>query len=265
MNSIDLLLQNSPPWVGITNRELGRTKITAEPPPPGKGPARQFLLELRVSNSGGVSVAEQGDERQLPPSCIERHINPDHTFCLEWDSEAPISDGVAAISWWSSLGAFLINQAYAERHGVWPLSAALSHGEAAREQLAMEAIADPLGWKDDILLAMFRGKGWLAEYLPRISKTRDRVVNARSPCPRGCTRKHKLLRKKSCGLSACNPNCQRKHPPILRADCPNRLAIETLILHEHQRRRIERRVIEKLAKDGHKCCGTMKSCPLRLY
>lgn len=129
----------------------------------------------------------------------------------------------------------------------------------------MEALADPLGWKDDILRALFRHKGWMSQRLPRISKTRARIVNSRSPCPRGCTWKHGLLRKKSCNLKACYTDCGKQHRAVLRAECPNRTVIEALILHEYQRRKIEAQIVEKLIQDGLNCCETMKICPLRKH
>jgi len=263
MMTINLLLQHSPPWITIEDRQKGAVTIIAAPPMPGGGADRKFYLELRPSRQNGVSVTEQKEQRQFPEFCLERHINPDNTFCLHYGSEDLLKDADDANSWWASLGSFLANQVYAERRAVWPLAAGLSHGNAAREQLEMEVLAEPLGWKDDILRSIFRGKGWLAERLPRISKNRDRIVNSRSPCPRGCTQKHKLLRKKSCDLEACYLDCRKQHKPILRRNCPHRSVIESLILHEHKRLEIESRIVDELIAEGKQCCGTMKFCPLR--
>ena len=214
---------------------------------PGGDSGAEFYLELQTTPRRGASVKEQSSRRRLPAFCLERHINDDSTFCLYFGSENRLKDAHEALAWWASLGSYLVHQGYAENHAVWPLAAGLSHGTAAREQLEMEALAKPLGWKDDILRAMFRGKGWLAETLPKISKARDRVVNARSPCPRGCTHKHKLLRAKSCEQETCYPGCRKAHKPILRVDCPNRTAVDSLIIHEHQRRILEARIIKQLA------------------
>ncbi len=92
---------------------------------------------------------EQPEHRQLPEFCLERHINADSTFCLYLDFVAKLGDEDAARSWWSSLGTFLNNQIYAEKHRVWPLESGLSHGDAAHEQLAMENLAESVGWKDE--------------------------------------------------------------------------------------------------------------------
>lgn len=263
MSGLHELLQNVPQWVSIKDRQKAEATVLVSPPDARGSVSGGFWLRLDVSKHGGVAVKEVQDERQLPEFCLERHINPDSTFCVFFRSEYPLEDAEAAKTWWSYLSIYLSNQLYAKKRGVWPLGSGLSHGEAAHVQVAMEALAEPLGWKDDLWLAMFRGKGWLAERLPRISKERDRVLNARSPCPRGCTWKHKLLRKNSCRISECYSGCNRLHKPILRAECPNRAVIEELVLHEYERQRIESEIIEDLRKQGKSCCGSMKRCPLK--
>ncbi|UTW51917.1 hypothetical protein KFF05_00490 [bacterium SCSIO 12827] len=263
MNSVELLLQNLPPWIEIEARHNGGVKVVATPPLPGGMSSKKFYLELRATDQRGASAIEQMEHRQFPEFCLERHINPDNTFCLYYGSDKFLTNVDAANSWWSGLGSFLANQLYAERRAVWPLAAGLSHGSAAKIQLEMEALAEPLGWKDDVLRSMFRGKGWLAEKLPRRSKTGDRILNSRAPCPRGCTLKHKLFRKDPCGFDECYSDCQRQHKPILRRNCPNRTVIESLIFHEYERRKIEAQIIDKLVAEGKECCGTMKICPLR--
>jgi hypothetical protein len=263
MNSLNLILQNRPPWVEIEDKRNNGANILASPPAAGGRAAHTFRLNVRSSKQGGLAVKEQPEHRQLPTFCLERHINPDGTFCLYFNSGAQLNDADAAISWWSSLGTFLSNQLYAEKRSVWPLEAGLSHGDAAREQLAMEELAAPLGWKDDIWRAMFRGRGWMAEQLPRVSKQIDRVLNARAPCPRGCTWKHRLLRQKSCVSATCYSDCGKKHKPVPRAQCPNRYLVEALVLREHRRQKIEAEIVNKLVQEGKRCCGTMKRCPLR--
>lgn len=96
--------------------------------------------------------------------------------------------------------------------------------------------------------------------ITRVSKTHDRVLNARTPCPRGCKWKHKLLRQEICTMEGCHSDCKKQHKPILRADCPNRDVIEKLVLHEHRRQEIEARIVDELVQEGNRCCGTMKIC-----
>jgi hypothetical protein len=206
---------------------------------------------------------EQAERRQFPDFCLERHINPNSTFCLFFRSEAKLQAPDEAVAWWFGLDSFLNNQVYAERRRVWPLGAGLSHGSAADEQVAMEELAEPLGWIDELWRGMFRGKGWLSKRLPRVSKAHARVVTARRPCPRGCTWKHNGLRGASCKTESCYGSCKKMHKPILRAECPHREAVEALVLHEHRRREIEASIVRELVQEGKQCCGTMKFCPLR--
>lgn len=262
MNTLNRLLQNTPEWASIADKKTREATVLVSPPGTKTMSADGFWLKLEISKHGGVAVGEVENKRQLPAFCLERHINPDSTFCVYFRSEYPLDDDDAAKTWWSYLSVYLRNQVYAHKRGVWPLGSGLSHGDAAHVQVGMEALAKPLGWEEDLWLAMFRGEGWLATSLPRISRDRRRVLNVRTPCPRGCRWKHKILRKKSCMTEECNSDCNRHHKPILRAECPNRNSVEELVLQEHERQRIEAEIIDSLKKDGKKCCGSMKRCPL---
>ena len=107
MNSVNLLLQSNPTWVEIKRRNKNRADIIALlPVVDGKGASR-FNLVVRASQKGGASVIEQANQRQLPEFCLERHINPDGTFCLYFGSDAKLVDADAAAIWWASLSAFL--------------------------------------------------------------------------------------------------------------------------------------------------------------
>ncbi|MFC7049516.1 E2 domain-containing protein [Emcibacter nanhaiensis] len=263
MNSLDLLIKNNPTWVTMQESSQERVKILVSPPSMGTATQRDFYLELRSSNQRGVRVFEQKNHKQFPDCCIERHINYDSSFCVYRGSEENLEDQDRAIAWWSNLAVYLNNQIYAEKYGLWPLASGLSHGDAANEQLAMEELVENLGWKDELLKAIFRSSGWLAEPLPRISKTHDQMLNARAPCPRGCTRKHKILRNQSCERKQCSSGCTKQHKPILRKDCPNREVIEQLVFHEYRRRKAEAELVDGLLQKGIQCCGSMKNCQLR--
>ena len=262
MKSLDLLVNSAPPWVDFDKRSNDSVQFSASPKTASGSGNAKYQLEAKHSKHGGICVLEQPAFRQLPAFCLERHINPGGTFCLYLNSETELKTVDEAKQWWENLQAFLNNQRYADNYHVWPIGAGLSHGDAAHHQIAMEKIAEPLGWKQELWRSIFRGKGWLAGRLPRISGDKKRILNARSPCPRGCTWKHGLLRKNSCDLNSCHANCLKVHKPVLRANCPHRSKIDALVLHEYERRRMEADIISKLRKDGKKCCGTMSFCPL---
>lgn len=224
---------------------------------------RAYKLRITLSSSGGPKIAEQAGTRLLPNCCVERHINGDSSFCVSFGSTSPLDTDQATEDWWNQLAVFLINQDYAHQHRQWPLRGGLSHGDAAQIQIKMEGIAKPLGWEAEVLRAIFRHEGWLSERLPVLLKNKSALVNSRAPCPRGCTWKHKLLRKNSCTLKKCSADCRKLHPPISRADCPNRREIEAIVLLEYERRKEEQDLVQELAKQGISCCETMEHCGLR--
>lgn len=263
MSTLARLIRSVPTWVEVQDQRFDAVRAVATPPLQGGKQSKTFFLVLRHSARGGVSVFEQEPSRHCPGFCPERHINPDGSFCVFYGSEERISDAGGAEIWWSHLAHFLECQMFAEKRGVWPLRSGLSHGDAADHQIAMENIAETLGWGDEILEGIFRRRGWLADRLPPASKDKKMVLNSRTPCPRGCHWKHKLLRKRSCQIDACFIGCGRQHKPILRADCPNRRSVEDIVLHEHQRQKIERNAIRHFFQKGHRCCRTMRHCLLR--
>ena len=257
------LSSNAPDWVSGVVYSANVITFTAQPILASGTPARAYSLQIKAKEDGGIQVFERDDTPLLPTCCIERHINPDGTFCTALESTAPIKDQSDADDWWQSLAVYLINQDFAHKRGFWPLAGGLSHGNAAYQQIEMEKIAEPLGWRDEILRSIFLREGWLSGALPGRSKSKDGLVNARAACPRGCTWKHKGLRKHSCSTCDCDPDCKREHKAIARADCPNRVTVEHLVLLEYERRENERRLILEMIAEGHKCCGTMTRCALR--
>lgn len=263
MNSLLHLSSNAPDWVSGLAHKAREIAFTAQPVLASGIPARAYSLVIKVRDDGGVQVCERDGTAVLPTCCLERHINPDGTFCTALESTAPIIDQSDAEDWWQSLAVYLINQDFAHRRGFWPIAGGLSHGNAAYQQIEMENIANPLGWRDEILRSIFLREGWLSGALPGRTKSKDNLVNARAACPRGCTWKHKGLRKHSCSTRECNPDCKREHKPIARADCPNRLSVERLVLLEYARRENESQLITEMIGKGHTCCGTMVRCGLR--
>lgn len=261
MNSLRLLLKHTPSWVQLVNDRQVSAQVSCAPPKASGLIAGHYLLKLSFLRGGGVSVAEDKEVSSFPKSCPERHINPDATFCISYGSTEPLIEAHGAIAWWEYLRMFLLHQAYAQKYGVWPLEGGLSHGDAARIQEKMEELAAPLGWKEEILVGMFRSKGWLANSLPKASPRLDRLLNSRTPCPRGCT--HQADSDRSIVCRPADTDLEATDgKPILRAECPNRSALERIALLEHRRRKAQYDFIQDICKDAPKCCGTMKYCPL---
>lgn len=262
MSSLDQLKNTCPAWASITKSKPTKLNVSAVAQLPSGSAGRSYELLIELKAEDQIAVVEK-DGGHLPRCCVERHINPDASFCLHLNSTEAIRSDWAARLWWHSLGKFLSHQDYADRRRKWPMLAQLSHGDAANMQIEMEKLAEPLGWKDEeVTAAIFRQHGWLGGKLPRLSKDKRKLVSARSPCPRGCTRKHHPYRKSSCEREDCAKGCRKAHKPILRADCPNREVVESLVLLEHKRRAEEASFFKSLRKKKITCCGTMDNCPL---
>lgn len=264
MSVFTRLETTKPAWVSSFVRTDQYIDIECRPVRRSGTQTRAYNLRITSSGTGGAKIAEREDARLLPSCCVERHINADTSFCISFGSTSPLATEEAAGDWWNQLAAFLINQEYAHQHRRWPLRGGLSHGNAAHTQIKMEDIAEPLGWKTEVLLAIFRSEGWLSGILPRRTKDRTSLVNARSTCPRGCTWKHKLMRKRSCEQADCFPACKKQHRSIVRADCPHRQEVEALVLLEYVRRKEEQDVIQGLVEQNISCCGTMNHCGLKI-
>lgn len=262
MNSIDQLNSVVPSWATVANRIGTYLHVSACAPMPSGAFGRTYELVIQSSKDNSARVSESSAQALLPTCCLERHINSDGTFCLHLNSNKPILNSDSAINWWNSLRDYLNHQDYSSKRRKWPIHAQLSHGDAALVQLRMEELAEPLGWKQEVLTSIFRGKGWLANDLPRPNKDNSKLVNARGPCPRGCRIKHHPFRRQACQRVDCAPSCKKQHPPILRVKCPNRTVVEKLVLLEHLRRKREESVVAGLRAKGVQCCRTMDDCPL---
>ena len=262
MNSLRLLLEQTPSWARIVKDRNVSVHLSCAPQKASGLVAGKFSLEFSLLAGGGVSIAEVNDQSQFPTFCPERHINPDATFCISLGSTEPLAGAHASSVWWEYLRMFLLHQKYAEKHGVWPLEGGLCHGDAARFQEKMEKLAAPLGWKEEILVGIFRNKGWLANSLPRASQRLERLPNARTPCPRGCTRHADASHSIVCRPVDVELSRITADNPILRAECPNRSTLERIEFLEHRRRKAQDDFIKEISKEAPVCCGTMKNCPL---
>ncbi len=262
MNSLNQLHDALPGWVSDLKKKKQRLHILANAQTPSGVPGRSYNLIIELVGNNRIAISEDPINTKLPRCCMERHINEDASFCLHLDSSRPILNPETASLWWNSVGSYLNHQDYASKWRKWPIRAQLSHGGAADIQVHMEKLTEPLGWTDELLTSIFRGVGWLAGPLPRLSKDKLRLANVRSPCPRDCRAKHYPFQKYACTQDDCGDECRKQHRSILRIDCPQRSTVEYLVQLEYLRRRKEKKIIEYLRQKGIKCCGTMDNCPL---
>lgn len=262
MSAISLILATAPAWVTV--HKMGNISLGFSATPHNRsGSPGQIQYELVAEIDGDKLIAREASlGARMPSFCAERHINPGGSFCLFFGSDDPVKNAEEATQWWHGLLIFLQHQQYADRFGRWPADAQMSHGEAAGPQMEMEEIATELGWGAEVISGMFRNEGWLADDLPNLKTRQGRFINGRSPCPRGCTRKHAPFSKHSCSRNNCRSDCKKRHSPILRCDCPHRKEVAQLIDLECERLKREQEITAWLLGKGTKCCGTMRECPL---
>lgn len=263
MSSLDYLVDAKPDWVEILSRKKRLLKTKMRSQKDSGAPGEVYFVSIENIDADCVKAYETPANRRLPECCVERHINRGSSFCLYLNSTRPIASIPNATAWWVALGKYLSHQDFASKHGRWPRDQGLSHGDAADIQIEMEELAEPLGWKTEVLDSIFRGRGFLAEAPLRQYKDKKKgFVNLRSPCPRGCRKLHFPYQKLSCAKNHCVSDCRKLHKPILRASCPNRRVIEELNWLEIKRKTEEEKLISDLREKGVQCCGTMKDCPL---
>ena len=226
----------TPAWVKVLGRSANQLELVAAPLSPSGRPAAGW--HLTISTGRELEARELVPGTRLPAFCPELHIEEGGKFCLGNRSYAPAS----ATAFWKDLAAFLHNQDYAARRQCWPTGQWLSHGHAVDHQEQAERAAAEAGWSGEYAAWLENGEGWLAGPLPRLSRDKSRLVNARSLCPRGCR--------------------TRRGRPIVRAACRQRSLLESLIKAEYARQSAERDFFAELHRNNKTCCRRMPGCPL---
>lgn len=254
---IDHLTTTAPEFgavVGLHSRHEARVMF---PVTLVDGRVREHQLRVHLVD-GRIQVAEQRDQRLLPASCSERHINGDGSFCLGWndpiDSASP--SPAWATAWWQRLVAFLRTQARAEKSRRWP-GPAWPHGDAAVHQRRAEQAATALSpalkaalARDELAIRKLQRRARTGEPIFVLHEgnrvvwsfwgTPLRIINKRRACvcPRGDIKRHRRLR--TCG----------SHAQDLLA------LADALIGRAHEQRRYWTQL------QGWRCCGTMDGCTL---
>lgn len=234
MALIDLLDETKPDWATVVERAEHKLIVDAEPRKLSGAPGQRYRLVVDTTTPA-ASVSEVASERILPPSCPERHINGDSTFCLGLNRRAILTpdDGFA---FWLGLRGYLLAQQFAEKHKRWPPGRGLSHGRAADCQIEAEVAAQHCGLADEYAVALNYGEGWLAGTLPEIM-------------PGSCNGEHSPTDDGAC--------------IVIDTDCGQCAAVLLLIAHERNRREAEIDFANH-ARMWRPCCNTMPNCPVRI-
>ena len=103
--------------------------------------------DLTIDASATEVKARETIPTRLPASCPERHINPNSTFCTNWQEADPVrvTCSASARRWWSVLLGFLRLQERVPGLSRWPGRRTWAHGSAARHQQEAERCAAALG------------------------------------------------------------------------------------------------------------------------
>ena len=232
----ELLTETTPQWASTTAIDDARLRADVSPPRLSGAPGDRFDLVIDTC-SPEATVSEAVIGTRLPPTCPERHINYDGSFCLGL-RRSPVTSREQGEAFWQTLRGYLLAQQFAERHGRWPAGRGLSHGiEAADSQIAAEQAAACCGLSPDYAAALDYGVGWLAARLPEIHAV-DTCDHALAPQP---------VAENRLGLVQ---------------DCATCNSIAELLLHERARRAADATFV-RMARLMRPCCETMPHCPLR--
>ena len=242
MSSLDLLVDTVPNWFSIQQRSAhafeGNSLVLDDTA------VSDVTYDITIEEiHSKVYARETSVCTLLPKACYNRHIMAQGHFCLGLGYGSLVEDIDTAGLWWASLAEFLRIQGVATATGRWPRHIELDHGVAGRyHQLALAAAAR-LGCSEDYELALLGEASWITDAGVKLTKDRSRLLNLRSPCPRGCKRRGRL---------------------VLRADCCDRGAMVALLGNERRRAMALEEFWEAVKADPRsECCGTMRSCPLR--
>jgi hypothetical protein len=240
---MDLLLirQTVPDWFrleGPTVADLLGKAVIDIP-----GAVAPYEVRLRVWVDQDELCVQEAIPDRLPTRCPERHINNDGTFCLGFDV-TKLGDSLdGAHVWWGLLRDYLKHQRTAEKTGLWPARAEISHGMAGVHHIAAMEAAEELGITETYERLIEGERCWIDDGSVRVHKNGSRLVNGRSPCPMRCLgkRKHAVLRR-----ACCKPE-----------------AVLRLVCSEKQRKSAVKEFWRTWMVKGYRCCGTMRKCPAR--
>lgn len=214
---------------------LGRASILFH------GAATEYELDLKIADDGGAVFASERVVGHLPASCPERHINPDGTFCTQYDASSLPGSRDGARVWWGLLREYLGYQRIAGRTRRWPREAYISHGEAGKHHLLAREAAKSLGLEEAYREVIRGGLNWINDGVIKVTKDGTRLLNGRAACPIGC--KHREKRR-------------------LRRKCCKKGVVLALMNQERLRVVKEQAFWDERIKKGAMCCRTMDNCPL---
>lgn len=242
MTSLELLLDSLPNWFSV-NRHFAHS-VEGSCLVIDDMAVADVTYSITIEEIGSkVYARETVLGTLLPRACYNRHIMDRGHFCLGLGYGSIVRDAETAKLWWESLSEFLRIQEIATSTGRWPRHMELDHGIAGQYHRDALDAAARLGCSEDYELALLGQRSWITDPRTKLTGDGSRLLNGRSPCPRGCVRNGR---------------------PVLRRDCCDGPAVVSLIVNERKRAAALTEFWNGVRADpSMTCCGTMVSCPLR--
>ncbi|MBA4130678.1 MAG: hypothetical protein C0519_04560 [Hyphomicrobium sp.] len=238
---LSVLRQTIPDWFRLEGPSVGDLLGRAIIEIPGA--VAPYEIGLRIWIDENEACVQEPRPDRLPSRCPERHVNSDGTFCLGFNVGGLGDSLDGAHVWWGLLREFLKHQRTAEKTGLWPVRAAISHGMAGVHHVAALDAASKLGITETYHRLIEGEPCWIDDGSVRVHRDGTRLVNGRSPCPMRCLGKRKR--------------------PILRRECCKSEAVLRLVVSEMKRKSAEKEFWNNWTAKGYRCCGTMRGCPAR--
>lgn len=232
-------METRPNWFGVTDRTDTHVDGVCTVIDDSATSDREYAIKITASGDD-VYARETTPGERLPAFCYDRHIMQSGYFCLGLNAGSMVVDSRSARHWWKHLEQFLKLQAVASSTGLWPRAMEFDHGQAGYyHQQAIEAAAK-LGVSEAYELFLLGKPSWIASLLDPKGR---RVRNGWLPCPIGCKRNGRKIRRSEC--------CQKD-------------SLLALLQNERQRK-ISLSLFWEGVRNNPEvvCCGTMRNCPLR--
>lgn len=213
------------------------------------------VFELTVRCDTECPVVLEKVPRQLPAACIERHINDDGSFCLEWPAIA-VTDTASAVHFWSQVARFLEHQRTATALRRWPgAQNDRAHGEAAQPQSEAELLARALG--PGVEAALRRGEYRVRRAAKRggtrlqLYRGNSRLVQVRLP---------ELTLIGNFPRCICDAAMQARGASPTCAEHAHEVA--SFVMAIERWHRLHARHLDLMVARGYQCCGTIAECEI---
>lgn len=224
-----------------------------------RGGGETETFHLRFVEAGDQIDVFESDPRRLPAACLERHIQSDGSFCLNYADAEPskVHDLESARRFWSRVDRYLRVQLTAGELRRWPAqSNARAHGLAAEPQARAERIAAQLG--DGVLQDLRLGRLSVQRVEKRGKGSRLELWRSGKRIARIDARGSLISTKVPC---FCDSTSAVAHPIEV---CANHAVLAHDLIKLMQSWKVNHdRYVQLLVEAGYRCCQSLDQCEVR--